>query len=452
MLLGVLMLAICVIAFQHMLLATKWLVSQHILNRAAQAAVVSAAHYQAKVLNTHALINRTQMAHQIAMAHLITVASALHQAQQMQIQVRRHNPPLYLIGAFFGPHHGAAYAAAKLAVPAQSSGALRQLKKAFHSHDAMMQQQLKKQRELLLSEIDAQTHRIIQSSLVQNLKRDSFDDAWLSFLDINLDTAIQLEINQKGVTSKNIFKDTALMQWQPWLDHIIGRHDYLKPRNDSVRNFWVIDPKCPHVQHALRRQGETNIHASGAYEASDSLSFHARRKAHPVICYLREYPMGWAKVTTEANKHFIGEKKNAPRRFNKGSFRQWAQGAINNVGWLVGIPRNTLAERWAHGQSQNWQAHATPPPAILKNPDQLFVLSIRVELNDDWFVRPSSRVQWHTLGLKKLSSKVSPKQLFTKASAQIYFSQIDRSNKNDQFKPSLFQSFWQAKRIKTQDD
>jgi len=452
MLLGLLMLAVSVMASQHMILITKWVFSQHILNRATQAAVLSGAHYQARVLNAHALINRTQMAHQVAMAHLITVASALHQAQQMQIQVKRNNPPLFLIGAFFGPHHAAAYAAAKLAVPAQSSGALRNLKQAFHGHDAIVQHQLKKQREILLNEIEIQTQHIIQNTLMQNLKSDGLQTSIFSLFNVSFDTAILLKMTQKGVTQQDISKDTKLTQWQAWLDHIIGRYDYLKPRNDSVRNFWVMDPKCPHVQHALRRQGETTVHASGFYEATDSLSFHARRKVHPVICYLREYPMGWAKVSTEASNLVVNINNTAPRRFNKGTFRQWAQGAINNIGWLVGIPRNTLATAWASRQRQIWQAHETPEPAILKKPNQPFVLSISVKLDHDWFVQPSSRVHWHTLGLSQLSNRLSPKRLSNQASAQVYFSQIDEPDQRNRFKPSLFQSFWQAKRINAQDD
>ncbi|GEM_PF-827969 len=452
LLLGLLMLAMSIMALQHMILITKWVLSQHLLNRAAQAAVLSGAHYQARVLNTHALINRTQMAHQVAMAHLITVASALHQAQQMQIQVRRNNPPLYLIGAFFGPHHAAAYAAAKLAVPAQSSGALRHLKLAFHNHDAVIQKQLKKQRELLLNEIDNQTQHVIQNTLMQNLKRDGLQTSIFSLFNVNFDKTIQLKVTQNGVTSQDVLKDENLNQWQPWLDQVIGRHDYLKPRNDSVRNFWVIDPKCPHVQHALRRQGETTIHASGYYEATDSLSFHARRKVHPVICYLREYPMGWANVSTESSSLAFDKKHIAPRRFNQSTFRQWAQGAINNVGWLVGIPRNTLAAAWASRQRQTWQAHETPEPATLKDANRPFILTMSVELDHDWFAKPSSRVHWHTLGLKRLSKKLSPKQLVTQASAQVYFSKVDESDQHNRHSSFLYQSFWQAKRIKVQDD
>lgn len=452
MLLGLLMLAMSVMALQHMVLITKWVLSQHLLNRAAQAAVLSGAHYQARVLNTHALINRTQMAHQVAMAHLITVASALHQAQQMQIQVRRNNPPLYLIGAFFGPHHAAAYAAAKLLVPTQSSGALRHLKLAFHSHDAIIQKQLKRQRELLINELDNQTQHVIQNTLMQNLKRDGFQASIFSLFNVNFDKTIQLKVTQNGVTSQDVLKDENLNQWQPWLDQVIGRHDYLKPRNDSVRNFWVIDPKCPHVQHALRRQGETKIHASGYYEATDSLSFHARRKVHPVICYLREYPMGWAKVSTESSNLVFDKKQGAPRRFNQSTFRQWAQGAINNVGWLVGIPRNSLASAWASRQRQTWQAHDTPEPATLKNANKPFTLSINVELDQDWFAKPLSRVHWHTLGLSRLSKKMGPKRLFTQASAQVYFSKINESDQHNRTPSFLYQSFWQAKRIKVQDD
>ena len=450
MLLGLLMLGISVIAFQNMVLISKWVASQHIFNRATQAAVLSGAHYQARILNTHALINRTQMAHQVAMAHLITVASALHHAQQMQERVKRNNPPLYLIGAFFGPHHAAAYAAAKLLVPSKSSGALRHLKKAFHRHDQTVQSQLERNRKILLKHFDTQTQYIMRNTFMQNIKRDGLTSRWPSFLSINLDQSIELNVTNSGVKQQDIVRDKGLTLWQPWLDRIIGRHAYLKPRDDTVRNFWIINPKCPHVFHSLRRQGQTTVQASGYYEATDSLSFHARRKILPYFCYLREYPMGWGKVSTETTNLWHESSKAAPRRFNQVTFRKWAQGAISNLGWLIGIPRNQLATAWATGQSQTWKAHQTPEPATLQQPNRAFILSLSVALKQAWFENADARVQWHTLGLSQLSKRLSPTKLFSQASAQVYFSQIENSDTNQNDQPSLFQSFWQAKRIKAQ--
>jgi hypothetical protein len=452
MLLGLLMLALGVMAFQNMILVSKWMTSQHILNRSAQAAVLSGAHYQARILNTHALINRTQMAHQVAMAHLITVASALHHAQQMQDRVRRSNPPVYLIGAFFGPHHAAAYMAAKLLVPSKSGGALRHLKKAFHQHDNTMQRQLERARQTLFNNIDIQTYDLIQKTFMQNIRRHGLSEHWQSLTNINFDQNMRLNVTQKGVTSQDMVKDKNLAMWQPWLERIIGLHAYLKPRDDTVRNFWIIDPKCPHVFHSLRRQGQTTVQASGFYEATDSLSFHARRKLLPYFCYLREYPMGWGKVSTEATHHWHENSKAAPRRFNQTTFREWAQGAVSNLGWLIGIPRNQLASAWAIGQRQTWQAHQTPEPAKLKNSNSHFVLSLNVSIKQAWFKKADARVHWHTLGLNKLSNKLSPKQLVSQASAQVYFSQIENSETQKIYQPSLFQSFWQAKRIKAQSD
>lgn len=451
MLFGLLLLAICIVAFQHMVLATKWLVSQQLLDRATQAAVLSGAHFQARILNNHALLNRTQMAHQVAMAHLITVASALHQAHQMQRQVKRMNPPLYLIGAFFGARHAAAYAASGLTVPSSSSGALRRLKHSFQGHDKLVRYQVEKDRQLLMANFDAKTELIINETFKQNIKREGLFDQITAMGGIHFEPNMQLNLLQTGVNHQDLVRDHHLASWQPWLDQVITQHDYLKPRNDTVRNHWIINPKCPHMRHALRREGETTVSASGQFEATDSLSFHAMRQFHPVGCYLREYPMGWADISTAAlSPIHIGNS--APRRFNQTSFRKWAEWAVENVGWLIGIPRNNLANNWAKRQRQSWHTEVPPEPTLLKNRHKRFILTLSASLKKDWFSQTHTRVNWRTLGLQKLSDLLSPKKLSAEFSAEVYFSQLDDDSHYTKQEPSLYQSFWQAKRVRGQHD
>src|SRR5690606_23197958 len=67
------------------------------LTHAADAAAYSGALAQARALNLLAYINRAQVAHQVAMAHLVTLASwaQLGQAHARQQSIR--NPPASLI-------------------------------------------------------------------------------------------------------------------------------------------------------------------------------------------------------------------------------------------------------------------------------------------------------------------------------------------------------------------
>lgn len=79
---------------------------------ALDAAAYSGALVQARALNMLAYINRAQVGHHIAMAHLVTLGSWASLAGTQAQQLARGNPPKYLIDMLFGPDHGAAYASA----------------------------------------------------------------------------------------------------------------------------------------------------------------------------------------------------------------------------------------------------------------------------------------------------------------------------------------------------
>lgn len=63
------------------------------LTHAADAAAYSGALEQARVLNAIAYVNRTQIAHQVAMAHLVTLAASAQYGRALHAQRTRGNPP-----------------------------------------------------------------------------------------------------------------------------------------------------------------------------------------------------------------------------------------------------------------------------------------------------------------------------------------------------------------------
>src|SRR5690606_38787840 len=100
------------------------------------AAAYSGALVQARALNMLAYLNRAQLAHQLAMAHLVTLGSWAMYGGTQAGRLARGNPPAYLIGMLFGADHGRAYTAAARALgldaQAQTAGSLAQ---AHAAHD-----------------------------------------------------------------------------------------------------------------------------------------------------------------------------------------------------------------------------------------------------------------------------------------------------------------------------
>ena len=71
------------------------------LTHAADAAAYSGALAQARTFNLLAYINRVQVGHQVAMAHLVTMGSWAQFGNAQAQQAGRGNPPVSLISMFF---------------------------------------------------------------------------------------------------------------------------------------------------------------------------------------------------------------------------------------------------------------------------------------------------------------------------------------------------------------
>src|SRR5690606_31272350 len=103
------------------------------------AAAYSGALVQARALNMLAFLNRTQVGHQVAMAHLVTLGSWAFLGGTESRQASVGNPPAYLIGMLFGAAHGTAYAASLRATGtellAKTPG---QLAQAYANHEQLV--------------------------------------------------------------------------------------------------------------------------------------------------------------------------------------------------------------------------------------------------------------------------------------------------------------------------
>src|SRR5690606_14456203 len=107
-------------------------------DHALDAAAYSGALVQARALNMLSYIKRAQVAHQVAMAHLVTLGSLASFAGAEASRAAMNNPPSYVIGMHFGADHAHAYLEALKATGMEhlslESGALAS---AYSEHDRL---------------------------------------------------------------------------------------------------------------------------------------------------------------------------------------------------------------------------------------------------------------------------------------------------------------------------
>ncbi|RYF56603.1 MAG: hypothetical protein EOO27_17935, partial [Comamonadaceae bacterium] len=101
------------------------------LTQATDAAAYSGALVQARTLNMLAHVQRTQVGHQVALAHLVTLGAWAQFADAQHANQQRGNPPGMIIGRFFGPVHRRAYRQSK----ALAAGTQSALARAIKGHD-----------------------------------------------------------------------------------------------------------------------------------------------------------------------------------------------------------------------------------------------------------------------------------------------------------------------------
>lgn len=387
------------------LLSVAWLGYFHVNQIAEQqgrlslvldAAAYSAATEQARTLNLLAYINRAQLGHQLALAHLLTLATWDRAAQTQSGQMRGGNPPAYLIAMMFGPGHGSAYLGARSAGDGQ-----RSLEQAFEGHQQLIHQVLAKAQDQLVQELPQRRSAIIQAILdgslpdwpAQNRSWQLEGDGWPGFLQ----------------------RRSGLAQWRPALMRLTALYGFLGPRDHLASSFWVVDPRCPLWRHRLRRLGRTDMDGHGRWHSSDTQSLHAVRANRWLGCYFREYAMAWALQTPMETSGI-----QAPADFSAQSFWRWALEQGNTS--LFSADDNAVAKAWARRDVTDWKQAGLPEGYSIAMPGSRLGLCLRM------------RGQGH-LG----------QAVHAHSCAQTFFSLPPGSHDEDSGSSSLFLPFWQAR-------
>lgn len=360
---------------------------------ALDAATYSGALMQAQALNYASYINRAYAGHQLAMAHLLAMASWAHFAGTEAMRVQRANPPASVIAMMFGPQHGAAYKAATLAEGAQQYAAFNAaLGRAFQQHDAFGITHLQPASELIYEQLPQWREQVIRQVLQDNYPEYPFTIK---------SSHIELEI-----TEDNWHESVGWQQadsLRPWLQQLVQHYAFLNDRNQTARNNWVVDPRCPARRHELRRRGKTELDEQGLWRSEDTQSYHALRSNRWIGCYFREYPMGWAWVPSQSKQQLSSETSTETvRDFGQQDFWRWVQEHTN---WNIFTgSTNALANAWAKADQVQWQGRGLSPYLNVGQKNAVIGFQTRLTIDpikqqrmtsfsgaETYFVRPTTR-------------------------------------------------------------
>ncbi|NYT69680.1 hypothetical protein [Pusillimonas noertemannii] len=307
------------------------------------AAAYSGALVQARALNMLALLNRSQVGHQVAMAHLVTLGTWAFLGGAESRQATTGNPPVYLIAMLFGAGHGSAYAAAKsangLESLAQTPG---KLALAHTEHDRLVHHVLGAVQHDIVNTLPQARYQAMQQVLRRHYHGES------SSLEVEHDDwpgSIQLHAGGRHLAS--------------FVRNVAGRYDFLSPRNHTARNPWPVQARCPARRHELRRRGQTQLDQTGVWQSIDTQSFHALRSNRWIGCYFREYAMGWGWIPTAREQRTDSPHvENPPDDFSSQDFWRWVQEATD---WdIFSGDANPLANSRAVAARPHWRSLGLP--------------------------------------------------------------------------------------------
>lgn len=438
--LGLALLGVAALAWRERASLSQLFMAQQSLDQATAAAALSAAQLQARRLNAHAFLNRTMMAHRVAMAHLLTIASAEKMRLEMSRRVSRGNPPAYLIGMIFGPQHAAAYAASKLGPAGQSQAGIEALHKAFQNHDKTIHNQIGNARQALIADVESTVQILVRDVLNRNLRSQPGGNL-----------PLEIEVTNPLGPLALVIKDQTPDLWRRWFDRVMKKHQYLQSRRQTASNYFWINPRCPLMFPQLRRRGNTELSTDGVWQATDTLSFHKVLGVRWDLCYWREYPMGWANVSQAVRQHdsswhdqWIEGMGPMPETFSSQTFLRWviSSHALGHV--LTGM-NNLLGDGWALSSQVRWRSRKRAQPFVLKEQSKVFT-TVRV-------TQPLHTLDAGALHLGlRLKALIQThkdwgRHLFSSAAAQAYYDRYEERVDHKQETANLFQPFWMARQV-----
>ncbi|HLT99552.1 MAG TPA: hypothetical protein VKZ70_07405 [Burkholderiaceae bacterium] len=403
MVFGLLLAGAVATALVHYFEAGKVLAQKTRQDHVLDAAAYSGALVQARALNMLAYINRAQVAHQVAMAHLVALGSLAHFAGMEAQRASLSNPPAYVIAMHFGAEHAAAYLAALqasgLEYMAREQGPLAA---AYARHDEL-------NRSVLASAASQVANRFAESrdAAMQEVVRSNYSG----------DTEFRLDVVDDNAASYlSAYVGNRMLQ--PFIRGLAELYEFLEPRDYMRRSLFPVSARCPTLRHELRRRGSTVLSEQGVWQSTDTQSYHALRSNRWIGCYYREYPMGWGWIPPrESNLLDLEYVEDSPDNFAEQDFWRWVR---ESTRWdIANSGGNPLANSWAYRDKQRWEGGGLPVFHDLSSSGRAstahFTVSLQRQGSDGltlhsrsgaetYFRRPHDRMD----GLRELSSTFHP--------------------------------------------
>ena len=321
------------------------------------AAAYSGALIQARALNMQSYINIAQVGHQVAMAHLVTLASWAKFSATESRQYLSANPPSYLIGMMFGASHQNAYAASRRATSIMSIAERgNELEQRYAKHDEIVNNVLLEVANAVRNNQRSSRNAAIQAVIAANYPH--YEVSAVDKVFVSTDPSVFKKKLQWQIVDGDVDGFTSSYapsgNYRSLIKSVASVYKFLDPRNETTRNNWLVSHRCPHLRHELRRRGETTLNDKGIWQSIDTQSFHALRSNRWIGCYHREYPMGWGWVSGRFNNVPKGMEytEEPPDNFSNQDFWRWVRSATT---WgLLGGRQNPLANSRAYVSRTQW--------------------------------------------------------------------------------------------------
>ncbi|CAM4155741.1 hypothetical protein [Bordetella muralis] len=404
------------------------------LTHVADAVAYSGAVAQARSLNMLAYINRAHVAHQVAMAHLVTLSSWAQYGQTQSQQRATRNPPSTLIAGLFGASVGKAYAQAR---PTEDIGSA--LAHAFQQHDDVVHQILQQASASVVDSLKDSRQQMMSLALRANYPE------YGSEVGRPEDGPLQIALLSDGLPGYiRSYPGHQAGRLRHMVEHAAQRYDFLQRRNQTRRHNSIVNDHCPTKRHELRRRGNTRLETDGRWSARDTLSFHALRSNRWIGCYYREYAMGWGDNSPQSKKNPHASDQ-PPHGFAQQDFWRWVH---EHTTWDLSSGRsNPMAKAYAAFSAMHWASRGLPNYYELNDDMAYRPLRFAIQLRhsagrpvmqgaENARVTPIGRYAYHGLAADEFVT--------VNSAAQAYFAPPSQNDGNNEL-ASLFRPYWQAR-------
>ncbi len=414
------------------------------LTHAADATAYSGAVVQARSLNLLATIQRAQIAHQVGLAHLASLAAWAQHGQAQRQRVARGNPPAYLIGMLFGGIYGSAYGASRSVSP----GAVGAIAQAQVEHERLINDVLDVARRAIVQDMPRARQQAMLEVLAANFPELPASQVQMLTPTMSAINPPALSMQLTGDTLPGFVVNhapSARGSLRDAVDAAVLPYGFLRPRQRTVRNPWSVSKQCPLLRHELRRRGQTRMDAAGRWRAHDTLSYHALRSNRKVGCYFREYPMGWGLMrSSDSSDTSLVHHDAPPEDFSGQDFWRWVRDATD---WgLLDGSDNFLANSYAVMRGARWSSSGLPGlSALAERGDATQSLRFRIQLRQrvDSVRLPGLAGSRVGSGLANDALLAPDAAITVDAAAHTYFLRPQARQDGRLEQPNLFHPYWQ---------